>query len=674
MYKQLDTCLDQKNKFLEDKVEKLSQIFNHAPVAICVINIYGKIHFLNESCSRLLGYKKEQITGSNIKDYFQLNTFLDKRMDKFLGIRKRLESYPCIINNPQGGEAKYVELSVSPVSSQKLTDFVCVMVDVTNKTHADAKVLRSNKQMAKLKNISDLVNESLDLSQTLKSVLNEVLSCTMFNAGVIAIIDHFGRKLNPVAFQGLRQQDIITLEQSAPGPKYVEWLSGVSKPLVSVNASTDPLLKKCTFAQFGYPIIVSIPLRARNKTWGSLNIFSSEIRKLSDEDMEMLMAFGQQISIAIENSHLYKAELEKRKMLQSLIEVSTQLCGSLKLESVLNNIIELLSRLISFDSAVIIQVSENAIKIVSARGEVTDINKLAGYFIDSKIPNIIEKAGDLIEDDLVKVKNEKDTKIKSFLCNPLLSRGKILGAVIIGKDEPRFYSEADRQILSAFANFVATAIENAKLYEQTESELELRKELFKEMHHRIRNNLEMLLSLLQMEYNRYSEEISIRDSLHSVIERIESVSLLHTLFSLDSVNYIEADKLVGVCIEFATKIARGLGKNLLINYDANTADLKLPSKKALTTALVLNELLTNAIHHAFDDRKHGIITVNLKKQDNQICLLVNDNGKGFPPSFNLNESSGLGLKIVKNLINKELKGSINISISENTKIEVSYLL
>lgn len=674
MNKETEAYLKEENKILKKKIEQYEELFDYTPVAICVIDWFGKVLGVNDSCSRLLGYSKEYILGSNIKIFLD-DALLKKIFEGFLQSKKHLESYPCIFKTIKG-EVKNIELSVSPLSEQKNPEFICVMVDVTKKKIADAKVLRSNKQMIALQNISDLVNESLDLSQTLKRVLSEVLSLTRFSAGVIAIVDHFGRKLDPVACQGLKQKDITLLEKNAPGPKYVEWLSSVSKPLVTLNASKEQRLKKCTFLEFGYSVIVSIPLRARNKTWGSLNIFSSEIIELSDEDMELLMAIGQQVSIAIENSHLYKAEYEKRRMLQSLVEISAQLCSSLKLETVLNNLLEFLSRIIPFDSAVIIHVSDNAVKIISTRGEVTDINELISFFLEKKNNNFSEKLVDLIEGNIIKlnkVKKGKGSNVKSFLYNPLLAKGKIMGVIMIGKSEARFYSEADVQILSAFANFAAIAIENAKLYEQTEAELKLREELLREMHHRIRNNLEMLLSLLRMEYTRYPEDNPLRNSLKCVIERMESVSMAHTLFSLGSVSCIEADKMLDVSVNLALKTAEDQEKKLSINYNVHN-DLKLPSKKALSTALILNELLTNAVRHGFENGQSGAIQIDLQRKESQISLVITDNGKGFQPNFNLDINCGMGLQIVKSLVYRELKGIINISSKEKTVIEVFYPL
>lgn len=673
MDKLTDSYFVKENKILKNKIEQLSKIFNVAPVAICIIDKEGKVRSLNDTCSQLLAYPKEHIIGSHVKDYFLLNTLLDKTMDGFLKSKKHLQSYPCIIQHSQNNELKYIELSVSPLSAQKNTNYICVMVDVTRNKDADRKVLRSTKQMVTLQNISDVVNESLDLGQTLQSVLGEVLSLTGFSAGVVAIVDHFGRKLNPVAFQGLKQRDIASLEQSAPGPKYVEWLSTVSKPLVTVNALNETRLRKCTFREFGYPVIVSVPLRARNKTWGSLSIFSAEIIELSDDDLELLMAIGQQVSIAIENNHLYKAEYEKRRMLQSLVEISAQLCSSLNLETVLNNILELLNRVITFNIAAIIQVSDEAVKIVSTRGEVSELDKLIGHFLETKNKKQTEQLVDLIVDSMAIVKKEKGANIKSFLYNLLLAKGKTIGVVIIGKDEPHYYSEADAQILSAFANFAAIAIENAKLYEQTESELRLREELLREMHHRIRNNLEMLLGLLRMEYSRYSKDNPLRNALKCVIERMESVSTAHTLFSLDAVDSIEADKMLGVSVNLAMQTAEDLDKKLSINYHAHNG-IKLPSKKALSTALILNELLTNAVRHGFENGEPGVIQIDLQREDDHICLVVTDNGKGVQPGFNLDAHAGMGLQIVKNLVQRELKGVMDIDSAGKTIVKITYPL
>ena len=101
------------------------------------------------------------------------------------------------------------------------------------------------------------------------------------------------------------------------------------------------------------------------------------------------------------------------------------------------------------------------------------------------------------------------------------------------------------------------------------------------------------------------------------------------------------------------------GKNIRIMVEGPTTFL--PSKQATAVALVLNELITNALEHAFEGRASGQVRVSIQDRQGQIAVQVQDDGLGLPGDFEIGEAAQLGLRIVRTLVEKDLRGSFSIA-------------
>jgi two-component sensor histidine kinase len=109
-----------------------------------------------------------------------------------------------------------------------------------------------------------------------------------------------------------------------------------------------------------------------------------------------------------------------------------------------------------------------------------------------------------------------------------------------------------------------------------------------------------------------------------------------------------------------------------INVSINAIDISLPSKEVTSLALIANELVSNAMKHAFKNRNKGSIAVSLKALDNNICLQVRDDGIGLPKGFNINVNGHFGLKVSQTLVENDLNGNLNLVSDSGTRAEVFF--
>ena len=225
---------------------------------------------------------------------------------------------------------------------------------------------------------------------------------------------------------------------------------------------------------------------------------------------------------------------------------------------------------------------------------------------------------------------------------PLYYTNTLLGTLTVTRnaDMPD-YTEREKEIITTLAEQASVSIYTSSILEQSEAELNKQKQeaeslqnqletkdsMIKEIQHRIKNNLLMISSFVNVESPRANKN-NFRQILHKLSSRIDSVASVHKRLSIsEHNNAIEAG-------EYVTEIAKNLrnsytdkGKYIRLNVETDTIFLSV--KTALYVGLIVNELIQNAYYHAFEYNEKGKISVSLKKMENSLVLRVTDSGKGF---------------------------------------------
>ncbi|MGY0034636.1 sensor histidine kinase [Pedobacter sp. NJ-S-72] len=181
--------------------------------------------------------------------------------------------------------------------------------------------------------------------------------------------------------------------------------------------------------------------------------------------------------------------------------------------------------------------------------------------------------------------------------------------------------------------------------------------LIKEIHHRIKNNLQVITSLLNAQSNYLQDEsaiMAIRDSQN----RIQSISLIHQkLFQSDTVALINMKAYVAELIKF---LCDTFHVNQRIKFNINVPEVKLDIAQAMPLGLIINEAITNIIKYAFPDNSPGVITLSLADcEDGYYQFKISDNGIGLPSGFDLSNTSSLGMTLIKGL-GEQLGGTVSI--------------
>ena len=187
--------------------------------------------------------------------------------------------------------------------------------------------------------------------------------------------------------------------------------------------------------------------------------------------------------------------------------------------------------------------------------------------------------------------------------------------------------------------------------------------LLKEIHHRVKNNLQVISSLLSLQAKMNGQNENLSRLYEDSMNRIKSMSALHELF-YQSINTeaIDFNEYIQKLVVDLTNSFRG--KNHDINLSLDIQDIKLNIDTAVPLGLIVNEIITNSLKHAFHDMKNGEIYITIhRNQNNQLCLKIGDNGIGFESDQKLEQIESMGLSLLKDLA-EQLEGEITKSTTQ----------
>ena len=267
---------------------------------------------------------------------------------------------------------------------------------------------------------------------------------------------------------------------------------------------------------------------------------------------------------------------------------------------------------------------------------------IADRVIAARRPITIENLEDerpAREDDPIRQEH-----LVSLLAVPLVVREKAIGVLSCYTNRPRAFTEGDIALFSTLANQTALAIENARLGTNAA--------IVREMHHRIKNNLQTVAMLLKMQALS-GEQLSARDVLQISVNRILSIAAVHEILSQEGFRFVDVK-------DVAERIAQLTAQNMLspdrrVGIHVTGEAIVLPSKPATSLALVINELLQNALEHAFVGQEQGTVTISLGRSPQHFIIEVSDDGVGLPRE----RPASTGLEIVETLVRDDLRGKLS---------------
>ena len=223
---------------------------------------------------------------------------------------------------------------------------------------------------------------------------------------------------------------------------------------------------------------------------------------------------------------------------------------------------------------------------------------------------------------------------------------------------------------AATLNFISDTTDRKYTEEQIKSSLKEKETLLQEIHHRVKNNMQVISSLLRLQSNNI-DDVQVKDALKDSQSRVYAMSAVHeTLHGSENLSEIDLKK-------YLSNITTSVFQTYSVNPGNitlhNTAEkIPISINQASPMGLIINELLSNSLKYAFPDERKGEINVQIKRLGKEIELTVMDDGIGMPKELDPKNANTLGLKLVRTLVEDQLDGTIDMESQNGTKFTIKF--
>ncbi|MCU7494653.1 MAG: PAS domain S-box protein [Ignavibacteria bacterium] len=224
----------------------------------------------------------------------------------------------------------------------------------------------------------------------------------------------------------------------------------------------------------------------------------------------------------------------------------------------------------------------------------------------------------------------------------------------------------------AIVGFFADITDQKQKENQIISSLKEKEVLLKEIHHRVKNNLQIISSLLNLQTNNITDP-RLMEAFNVSRSRVKAMALIHErLYQSKDLSIVNFKEYISELVMYLQRTYTTDGKRITFNIAIDSIDL--PIDTAIPCGLIVNELISNALKYAFHDVDSGVLTVSVKQNgDSSACLEIADNGRGLPRGFEISKTNTLGLQLVHNLVD-QIDGSLEISNKDGVKFKIKFKL
>lgn len=551
--------------------------------------------------------------------------------------------------------------------------------------------LQLERRLLALQRVNGVSNSAIDLDQTLE-----------ITAQVIA--EELGVELCAVFFYDDLQRMLTLRATNGPWPLggmhytlrlgegYSGWVADKGRPLLVHDALADANFSTEALA-YGtqYRGLMALPIiffGGAERLIGVIAVQSTEPRDFTRDEVSFVEVVAGIVAINIENGRLYEQTDEqlRRKVheLATIHRVSSIIASTLNLDEVLQIITTQAVHLSGAERSCIFQLDPDLRRLqvlahyvlnssLADRISIGVGQCCAGRSVQTGRPSMAIDCFQTDEHCFIHGDPFISSEIHSVLCVPLKVKQKILGCICIYSSHRHLLSLEQMQLVITFANEAAIAIDNARLYEETRRGLELKSVLLRELHHRVKNNLATVAGILSLQRRR-TKSPEVRYTLAESVNRVQGLAATHDLLAHEDVSEARVDDIARKIVGVANANLRPPDKH--ITFQVEPCPIVIPSRSVTILALVINEMISNAIKHGLAGLSKGAVTVRGREEDGIVIVQVIDTGNGPPFQLPLEESGetnafeGLGLSLIKHLIG-DLRGrfSLRREASHNPRVE-----
>jgi PAS domain S-box-containing protein len=601
----------------------------------------GKITDVNEATVRITGSSRDELIGTDFSDYFTNPQEAQAGYEKVFR-EGQVKDYPLKIQHKNGQiNSVLYNASVYHAEDGKVIGVFAAARDITEKKKVE-KALKESE--SRYRSIIETAQEGVWL-------LDENANTTYVNQAMAEMLGYtIDEMIGEPLFNFMDDEGKIDaakkMEKRRDGVKEVHDFRFLHK-----NGSDV------------WTIISTNPFFDKNEGFigvlGMLNDITD--RKMAEEEIKNQITLTNSINIVLKNSIKAENDVEVAlNFLKIAEEITSSKFGFIK-EINEQGKVDILT--ISDPGWKECQIPQSeAIKMLSGR----EIVSYWGRVLTEGKSQIVNHPE--YDPDSVGVP-KGHPPIKTFLGVPLLRGGKSIGLIGLANKEEG-YNHVDQKKIETLAVAFIESLNAKRADEQIKKSLKDKEILLKEIHHRVKNNLMIISSLLNLQ-SGYIKDTESQDIFKESQNRARSMALIHERLyqSTDQKKINFGDYIQTLSKElFRAYVA----DSRLIELDIDVEDIMLDINTTIPLGLILNELITNSLKHAFPEGTSGKVHVDLHLKDDHYEITVKDNGIGFPENIDYENTDTLGLKLVNSLTG-QIDGEIDMEHGEGTTFKIRFV-
>ncbi len=507
--------------------------------------------------------------------------------------------------------------------------------------------------LASLREIAQALSAAYDVDTTLDLIAHRTTQVMRVDSCSIYLLEPSGETLWLRASTGLARQALGRAGLKM-GEGLTGWAAQHGQPAAAAEAQEDPRFKFLPETrESALRSLLAVPLKNQGRVIGAMNVQTREYHEFTPDEIELAALISDLAAGALDRALLYDNMRRQIGELTTLAKVSETVTSPLYLDEMLDLIVEMAGQVMGAPVCTLRLIDSTGRELVQRAVKASGVNfnarpplrigqGVTGTAVRERRPVAVLN----IQNDPAYPFGElaRAEGLISMLSVPLMVRERVIGALNCYTTRLRAFGEAEVALFSTLANQTALAIENAQLVTNAA--------IVREMHHRIKNNLQTVAMLLKMQAAS-GGELTAQDVLHISVNRILSIAAVHEVLSQ------EGFRLVNVK-DVTERISQVVAQNMLrpdlhVSISVDGEPIILPSRAATSLALVVNELLQNALEHAFVGRTNGTVRITLGQRRGEWVVEVRDDGVGLPAD----QPASLGLEIVETLVRDDLHGRLS---------------
>jgi two-component sensor histidine kinase len=194
--------------------------------------------------------------------------------------------------------------------------------------------------------------------------------------------------------------------------------------------------------------------------------------------------------------------------------------------------------------------------------------------------------------------------------------------------------------------------------------------LLQEIHHRVKNNLQVISGILSLQNSNITDEKS-KQLLAESQDRIQAIALLHkTMYQNDNFNVVDFKTYINELITYIKQTNKNVNKDIIVTQEVENINFSIET--AIPLSMLINEIITNCYKHAFTNLENGEIFISIRKDTSKkYLLIIKDNGIGLPKNYNENTTKSIGFDLINGL-SEQLEGILTFNSNNGTEINIEF--